>query len=388
MDINRTYEALTSPTPPQHLLRAGSSFATSTALSLLIKIENTPLLALSYSQKDLQARFPHDRVPLCARGVFKQELSRYRAWRRMLFDLFLLATGFLPDGETVAGLERIARLEFKRLTPDLYILRHTIPENMQISELTFAKALQIDRELSGHQRQAFRSALSMLDRLQEAPLAAGARHLLPEGIIGRLPAPSGHLYHAPLPIRLNEVYSAAPPLLRAAMPFVYRLCIVTKILTPDQDPTLDELAQECLKLWNVEPSDHGFHRPSQIALKTYIRNIGNHATGQFEAPKLSHPAHVEAWSDLRDTMREREKAALLIGICAVSRHAIPQSMSPAHITADWIQKTMDTLSGGHRNAFRSGIFILDKLILDDDFPNDLLPTEVSGLARERRKARS
>tara|TARA_R100000365_G_C2746018_1_gene75120 strand:+ start:693 stop:1250 length:558 start_codon:yes stop_codon:yes gene_type:complete len=86
MDINRTYEAdLADPTPAQHLSRAESSFATSTALSLLIQIENTRLLALFYSPWDFQARFPHDRVPLCARGVIKHNLQFFldRVARRL-----------------------------------------------------------------------------------------------------------------------------------------------------------------------------------------------------------------------------------------------------------------------------------------------------------------
>jgi len=250
MNINRTYEALTSPTPPQHLLRAGSPFATASALALLIKIEGVPLLALSYSAEDLQTRFPHGKVPPCAQKVFKRELSRYRAWRRTLYDLFLLETGALADHDPIAGLRRIARLEYGGRTDEsLRSLGGTLPEGIAINELTFASALQIDQGLNENMRPPFRAALSLLDRLQTAPLATASRHLLPSGPIGRLPAPSAHVYHAPLPPTLDAAYAAAPPNVRAALPFVYRLSLMTGIVLPDDDPSLDVLAGKCVSLW-------------------------------------------------------------------------------------------------------------------------------------------
>ncbi|MBL3702119.1 hypothetical protein GI582_05335 [Sulfitobacter sp. BDSS02] len=388
MDINRTYEALTSPTPPQHLKRAGTPFATASALALLVQIECAPLLALSYSAEDLQARFPHDQVPLRARGVFKQELTRYLAWRRTLFDLFLLETGSFADRDVVAGFERIARLQFGRHANALYILRHALPPELEIRELTSATALQIDRRLPGKTRPPYRAALALLDRLQGAPLAAGSRHLLPSEIIGRLPAPSGHLYHAPLPPRLAATYSNAPPLVRAAMPFVYRLSLMTGILSQDQDPSLDELASKSMSLWGVDPNDHGFRRPSQVALKAYIRNIGNHVQVSFSAPKQKQSALLEAWSDLREQMRAHGKEASIQRTFGLSRYAIRDEVSPAQITPTWVRKTVQSLHGYHRNAFRSGIFILDDLIIDESFPRRNLPREISGLVRERRQPKA
>lgn len=128
MDIENIYEALTSLNPPAHLLRAGKLFALTTTISLLIKIEGVPLSFLSYTADALDMRFPHDTVPAHARGIFKKELSRYRAWRRTLFDLYLLETGAPADQDAISGLMRIARLEGEGgNATKLRILRHVLP---------------------------------------------------------------------------------------------------------------------------------------------------------------------------------------------------------------------------------------------------------------------
>ncbi len=312
MDINRIYEALTSPTPPHRLKRAGAPFASACALALLIQIERVPLIALSYSATELDARFPHDLVPPCARRVFKEELSRYRAWRRTLFDLFLLERGSLADQDPIAGLMRIARLEYGGRCPErLRVLRHAVPTGMTLTMLTRSAALQIDKRLCSDVRPQFRAALSVLDRLQVAPLASASGHLLPSAKIGRLPKPSEHLYHAPLPQQLEAVYAVGPPRLKRALPFVYRLCLTTGILSGSQDVTLGDLAQKCMSLWEVNPADHGFHKPTPTTLKSYIWFIGQHAGTDFPPLKRSQPAVCEAWTDLRSLMRQHGTTALI-----------------------------------------------------------------------------
>ncbi|WP_281969110.1 hypothetical protein, partial [Roseovarius nanhaiticus] len=47
MDINHIYEALTSSPPPEHLLPAGSPFASASALALLVQIEGVDLSRFS-----------------------------------------------------------------------------------------------------------------------------------------------------------------------------------------------------------------------------------------------------------------------------------------------------------------------------------------------------
>lgn len=389
MNITRIYQALTCPTPPAHLARVGSPFAAASVLTLLIRIEGVPLLALSYSARDLQGRFPHDRVPDCAQDVFKQELSRYRAWRRTIFDLFLLETGSLADHDPIAGLRRITRLEYGGRTDEsLRSLGRALPGGFAISQLTFTNALQIDKALGENLRPPFRAALSLLDRLQDAPLAAGSRHLLPAATIGTLPAPSSHLYHAPLPPRLDAAYASAPPRVRAAVPFVYRLCRCAGLLSEDQDPTLEDLARTSMLLWDVAPNEYGFQKPSQVALKSYIRHIGQHAGTGHTPPAPVQATAPQGWADLRACMRQYGFEKLIQRTFGVSKLAIRDELPPAKITPQWIQKTLQNLPRQERNAFRSGLFVLDDLILDEAFPQDVLPREVSGLARKREPRRT
>ena len=388
MNIAHIYHALSCPTPPAHLARAGSPFATASALALLIQIENVPLLALSYSASDLQTRFPSHEVPLCAQKFFKLELTRYQAWRRTLFDLFLLETGSFADQDLIAGLERIVRLQFKRRTNELYALRHALPPTVEIKDLTPSSALQIDRHLDGPLRQSYRAALGLLDRLQDAPLAAGSRHFLPAEIIGRLPPPTGHLYHAPLPPKLDAVYSVAPSRVRAAVPFLYRLSLIAEILSPDLDPSFNDFAEKCLSLWNVDPQEHGFQKPSQVALQSYIRRIGLHAGADYAPPTPVQATVPQAWTDLRSLMRQRGFQKMIQRTFGVSAHAIRTGISPAKMTPEWIQETLQVLPRQERNAFRSGIFVLDELIQHKEFPQDVLPREVSGLTRMREPRRT
>ncbi|WP_123585429.1 hypothetical protein [Phaeobacter inhibens] len=355
----------------------------------MMKIEGVPLSFLSYTADALATRFSHETVPSHARSIFKEELSRYRAWRRTLFDLYLLETGSLADQDVIAGLMRIARLEGEESTATkLLILGHVLPEEMTISDLTYENALEIDKGLNGKKRPAFRNALYLLDRLRAAPLAAASTHLLPREVIGLLPPPSGHLYHAPLPPVLSVAYEAGEPPLRAALPFVYRLSLLAGILTSQQDPTLDELARKCQLLWEVDPAKYGFVRPSKIALKQYIRNIGKHSGITYSPPMPKQSVVDAAWADLRISMRSHGKRSKVNCTSYVSKYALKDQLTPAMITPVWIKKTERSLSGHHRRTFRSGIFVLDALLDDTGFPNENLPSQVSGLVRERRQPKA
>jgi len=284
---------------------------------------------------------------------------------------------------------RIARLEFGGHTnQNLRILRRTLPQGMEIKYLTFSSALKIDQQLGEEMRPPFRAALSLLDRLQDAPLAAKSLHLLPSDKIGRLPAPTGHLYHAPLPPRLDAVYSVAPPLVRAAIPFVYRLSLVTGVLSAEQNPSLDEFSEKCVLLWYVDPNDHGFPRPSQFALKAYIRHIRQYAGSGHTPPERKQAPAPQAWTDLRRLMRQHGKHKMIQRTFGVSAHAIQDGLTPAKITPRWIERTLQILPRKERNAFRTGIFVFDDLIADENFPSGVLPSKVSGLKRERKPTRS
>ena len=285
MDIQHIYEALTSPTPPKHLARAGSPFALATAISLLMTIERAPLWTLRYTADELLTRFSKSHVPPCVHGIFKTEKTRYLAWRRKIFDLFLLDQGKSPDTDPIDALIRIARVEFAGSTHQhLYVLRRVLSEQAGIGALTRSEALRIDRTLKPMTRQTFRAALGMLDRLHSAPLAASSSHLLPQETIGRLPPPSGHIYHAPLPTQLEKIHAEAPPLLKRAIPFVYRLSVETGVISSGEDPSLDEFANTSRSLWDVDPANYGFERPNKVALRAYIRDIGKASSTPYIPP--------------------------------------------------------------------------------------------------------
>ena len=212
-------------------------------------------------------------------------------------------------------------------------------------------------------------------------------HLLPPEILGRLLQPSGHLYHTPLPPKLNAAYLNAAPSLKAALPFVYRLSLVTGIFSSEQDPSLDEFARKSQQMWETDPVDYGFVKPSKVALKIYIRNIGKNSTIFYSAPKPQQSRASVAWSELRARMRALGKD----GVNAtyfVSKPAIMDQLAPADITSSWVRETSQSLNGHKRNAFRSGIFVLDELVEDLGFPSEGLPRQVSGTARERRQPRT
>ncbi|WP_417480586.1 hypothetical protein [Maricaulis maris] len=384
MDIFHIYEALTSPFPSQHLQRAGSPFAIATALALLSKIEGVPIFALKFGPVELDARYPAANVPLHARSVFKMELTRYQGWRRTVFDAFLLDTGCPPEQDPISALMRIARLEIPGNSyQHLRTLRRVLPGGMGPSDLGYGQALRIDKEIEPPLRISFRTGLSVLDRLHALPLARKSRHLLPAEPIGRLPPPSSHLYHAPLPPRLDGVYRDASTTLRAAIPFTYRMACLTETLSPAADPSLEELAEKSRLFWEVDPALFGFRRPSKTALKSYIRNIGKHASVGHSAPQRAVSPTQFAWAKLRTQLRSSGKEELVQRTFGVSRYAIPAGLAPHDLTADWFSKTMDGLQGDHLRAFRSGAFALDSLFELDVVPGSLLPPERSGLERVR-----
>lgn len=386
MDIQRLYEALTSPTPPPHLKPAGTPFQLATHLSLLQKIEGVPLLGLTYTAEELCNRFPHDVVPLHAQPIFKKELSRYRGWRRAIFDLYLLDIGKPADIENIAALTRIARLEFTvEKHKELYILRNILPENLRICDLDAENALALDKSLDPKDRPPFRRALSVIDQLQTAQLAQDVKYLLPNEMIGQLPAPSSHVYNAPLPPKLAAEFADGATLLKAAMPFAYRLALLSGALSDDDDPTLDELALRLKPLFGIDPADYGFRSPTQATFQIYIRHIWKFSSlGPYVRARTLSPIQV-TWAELRRQLRSRGKTEMIHGTYLVSKYAVADGLAPQELTPTWFQNTDQRLSGGARRAFRTGVFVIDDLIQCDDLPGHLLPQYPSGITRMRKK---
>lgn len=386
MDIQRLYEALTSPTPPPHLEPAGTPFQLATHLSLLQKIERVPLLGLTYTAADLCNRFPHEVVPLHAQAVFKKELTRYWGWRRAIFDLYLLDMGKPADMEDIAALTRIARLEFAtEKHKELSILRGMLPANLRICDLNAEKALALDKSLDPKNRAPFRRALSVMDHLQTSQLAQGVKHLLPKEKIGQLPAPSSHVYNAPLPPKLAAQFANGGASLKAAIPFAYRFAVLIKTLSDGDDPTLEELALVLKPMFELDPADYGFRRPNKATFQTYIKRIWDCSSlGPYVGISTLSPVQ-EAWAKLRKQLRAHGKSDMVQGTYFVSKYAISDGLSPHELSPTWFQNTDQRLSGAARRAFRSGVFVIDDMIQCDDLPGHLLPQSPSGITRMRNK---
>jgi len=386
MDIQRLYEALTSPTPPPHLEPAGTPFQLATHLSLLPKIEGVPLLGLTYTAADLCNRFPHDVVPLYAQSVFKKELSRYRAWRRALFDLYLLDIGVPADVDVIDALMRIARLEYGgRTYQRLSILRRTLSNDRRICDLNTETALALDKALIPRDRAPFRSALSVIDWLQTGQLAQGVQHLLPTKPIGQLPAPSSHVYHAPLPPKLAARFADGEALLKAALPFCYRLAVRTKALSADDDPTLEELALRLKPIYDIDPAEHGFHSPTKANFQVYIRHIWKYSSLGPYVPISTLSPVEKAWAEFRRQLRSHGKTEMIPRTHHVSKYAIADGLAPHELNQAWFAVIDRDLSGVDSRAFRSGAFFFDQLIQSDCLPHHLLPRHASGIVRIRKK---
>lgn len=389
MNVAETYQALTGDAPPAHLLRAGGAFALRTALLLLAEFESLPLVAMSYSGTDLARKFPGDVVPVQAQCTFNSELTRYQSWRRRVLDLQLLSDGTRVDVDPIAGLQRIARIEIGDWAINsFYTLRKVLPEATDPAAVDRSIALRINAELSGFVLSAFRQSISVMDRLQESPLAK-ATGLLPAEPIGPLPSDSDHRKHAPLPDKLAEEFERAPANIRSAIPFVYRIAVMRGLISSSDNITMKDLVcgSNEVVLLGLDPADFGFERPTRATLRMYVRRLVRHV-GPVDAPRRSSSDPVaQAWAELRLELSGRGLKSVMTRTIAVSNYAVPQGLRPAEITPGWIAETERSLSGRKVTQFRTGIFAIDGLFELADFPSSLLPKGISGLARQRKPAK-
>ncbi|WP_136637404.1 hypothetical protein [Pseudooceanicola onchidii] len=179
MDCGRLFDELSRPDPRKELTRAASPFALATALTLLAKIEETPLLMLRYSGTSLSIELPFDEIPERAQEIFGRERPRYLAFRQRILDLQLLATRTRVDADAIHGLQRLARLEIGSWAANpFYELRRVLGDQVEPAELNRDLAVELEKSLTGLNRATYRSALGVLDRLQNSELAQ-ATGLLP-----------------------------------------------------------------------------------------------------------------------------------------------------------------------------------------------------------------
>lgn len=383
MNIGSLYQALASSQPPVELLRAGSPFALQTALTLLSKIESVPVMMMFYSGTELSERYPANKIPVSAQGVFKNELTRYQSWRRRLLDLQFLSSGEVVDADPIVALQRLARLEVSdwAINP-FYLLRKILPDGVNPGQIDRDLAIQMNARLSGSERMCFRSACRVLDRLQDSTLAKGTG-LLPDETIGLLPRAKDHRANAPMPERLEREYEDANAAVRMALAFVYRVAVLCELCDASANLSPKQLlAEQMLKaLRGIDPAELGFARPSKKTFEDYLNRLIRHFS-IHDVRLNQHAVSAEkAWSEFRRELSDREMTSLKSRIGTVSKLAVSQGLSPQELTPAWFARTWVALEGYIVAHFRTGAFAIDTLFEHEDFPRELLPEEPSGFVK-------
>ena len=275
MDCGALFEELSCSEPRKELTRAGSWFALTTDLSILAKMEATPLMMLRYSGTMLCERLPADDIPKTARKILGGEFALYRGFRRRLLDLQLLATRSRVDEDPIRGLQRLARLEIRPSAENpFYELGRVLNATLEPCELSRRIAIDLDKNLTGLNRQTFRAALGTLDRLHGSALAQ-ATGLLPKNIIGFLPKPSDNAYITPLSPNLAQLHETAEPPLRSAISAGYRVALGLQLFNDAEDPTLKELLSErnIERLMNTDPASLGIKRLKPATFRAYVNRL-------------------------------------------------------------------------------------------------------------------
>lgn len=377
------FTRLSGETPPEHLKPAGAPFAIATALTLLTRIVGVPLFALDCPPPKLAQMFPGDRVPEAAVPVFGRELTRYQAWRRLLLDCQLLETGCAVDPDPIAGLQRLARIYISRNAQNpFYYLRTVLPEGISPCQLDRELAIALDRELSGSCRQAYRASLSVMDRLQDHPIAKSTG-LLPEERIGSIPKERDHVAFAPLPEPLKSEYDALPRIDQNAIAFVYRIARMEGLFSADQAIGVSELgAPDVVSLLQVvDPANHGFTRPSRAMYLRYVKQVEFRKNGGVKKCYLPPEDPVERdWKRLFNEVREKVMSPVPAHLSYVAKSAKLDGLRPCDLTRQWCRETERSLPVKRASGFRSGCYRLDDLH-GTGVSQDLLPPEGTGIHR-------
>ncbi len=275
MNYADVFTRLSGETPPEHLKPAGTPFAIATALTLLTRIVRVPLVGFDCPPPELAQMFPGDRVPEIAVRVLGRELTRYQAWRRLLLDCHMLETGCAVDPDPIAGLQRLARIYIGQNAQNpFYYLRTVLPTGTAPCQLDRELAIALDRGLTGSSREGFRAALSVMDRLQDHPIAKSTG-LLPQNRIGGMPKEFDHVAFAPLPEPLKSGYDALPRPDQNAIAFVHRVAQMEGLVSAGQPIGLKDLGAPAVveALRQVDPADLGFSRPSKTNYLKYVNKV-------------------------------------------------------------------------------------------------------------------
>ncbi|MBY6159020.1 hypothetical protein [Pseudooceanicola nitratireducens] len=387
MDCGKLFDELSGADPRKELTRAASPFALATALTLLAKIDETPLSMLRYSGTSLSNRLTVDEIPEGAQKIFGSNRSRYLAFRRRILDLQLLATRTRVDADAIHGLQRLARLEIRSSAANpFYELRRVLADQVEPAELTRELAIELEKPLTGLNRGSYRAALGVLDRLQSSELAR-ATGLLPRDLIGPLPRPSDHTTHAPLPPKLERLHAISGPKVKSALPAVYRASLLMHLVNIHADPTLDELLSQRAveQLIDLDPSNLGMEKPKKKAFHIYVLNLLKAISSDPSRRNTAFDAVSISWSKFRAELADRGMENPASRTLAVSNRARKEGLKPSDLTPHWFTETERRLTKSERSRFRSGAFAIDALFEVQGFPAKLLPKEPSGLQRLRQR---
>jgi len=389
MDVSKIYCDLEADAPPQPYLKAGGAFALRTGLLLLAEFEAMPLFTLSYEGTQLADRYPAHAIPMQCRAVFKGEVTRYNAWRRALLDLQFLSTDHAVDADPIVGLQRLARLEIGAWAANpFYLLLKVLPAGMGPCDLDDKTAMDLNAQLSGHEQRTFRMAVSLMARLQGSELAA-ERGILPKTVIGVPPLEMDPRRSTALPAALEDAYQRAPASVRPAISLVYRLVRHMNLLPISDETSVEDLLTDETEpaLYELDPSDLGYRKPSQETLRTYLRTLNRFLGCRGTGKRLRADPVQTAWSELRQALVDRGMLAVARRTFAVSRIATDQRMTPADLSPQWIAATLEALPKSQVNPFRTGIFALDEAIGCEARKRTLLPDRISGLTDRRSSSR-
>lgn len=386
MTLAEIFAALDARQPVPAALSAGAHpIAIRSALALLAPIIGLQLAAIDLPPPSFSVRFPKDAVPDEAAGVFGRELSRYRAWRRVILDAQLLATRRVVDHDPWDALRRVTRLVTGASeVAALYALGSRMP-GLAPRDLSFARAVATQERLSGTERATFRRAYVIIGQLHDHELATGLGILPPR--LGPLPRRERLPEHPPVPPKLAEF--AVESGVEVPAVHCWTIAVRAGLVPADSDP--DPASAFPPEIWArlaaADPRVHGMELlPGTMA--GYRQRLA-HALTQAGAPDPRVCPIPGAWRALKSAIRRRGRRA--DGLSAVSLPATQDGLRPSDITPQWISALLaretDRL---RRNAIRSAAMLLDTLGEDASIPAELLARQPTGIvhlgARESRRA--
>ncbi|SEL62669.1 hypothetical protein SAMN05444413_11240 [Roseivivax marinus] len=361
-----------------------------TAFSILCRIEGVPLLVLPFEGTDFSSRFPKSRMPENSAKHFRGDLAFYQSWRRLILDAQVIAEPGLVDCEPWDTIIRVARIcRGADFSSRLYHVSSRVPTDTLPIALDRQCAIELDADLSGQDRASFRQGLGALDALHDESLAKRTG-LLPEHKVGSLPKPSDHRTRYPLAPRLARVWEEMPAAVKPALVFAWRMAILGRVFSLEDDPSFFELMSEdrARALMALRTEAFGIKRPSQNTYSIYLQRLGQFciSLGGGGLPGDVCPVEQQ-WIALRALAKKHGtfSPGRVANIAAISTPAKLEGLTPRDLTPDWFSTRIAGLPAEKRRAFQSGCYVIDELSAAFGRSVDVLPVHGTGVRRQRRQ---